>query len=112
MIGAMARSTSQRRSARPGRSLSRRGFLQALGVGGAVLAGGPLLSACGTRGTGSSAERTRSAGRLAWSNWPLYLDTSDEDDTEHPTLTAFTKSTGIDVTYTEDIDDNEEFFGK
>ena len=30
----------------------------------------------------------------------------------HPTLDAFTKRTGIKVKYTEDINDNDEFFGK
>ena len=38
----------------------------------------------------------------------------DVDDSEkhHPTLDAFTKRTGIKVKYTEDINDNVEFFGK
>ena len=95
-------------------ALSRRGFLQALGVGGAVLAGGPLLAACGTEGT-YKASATGGQGdpkKLAWSNWPLYLDTSDKNNNDHPTLTAFTKKTGIEVTYTEDVNDNDEFFGK
>jgi spermidine/putrescine transport system substrate-binding protein len=97
-----------------GSALSRRGFLQAVGVGGAVLAAGPLLSACGTKGTNSSGDGATQGDpkKLAWSNWPLYLDTSDEDDTAHPTLTAFTKKTGIEVAYTEDVNDNDEFFGK
>jgi spermidine/putrescine transport system substrate-binding protein len=95
-------------------ALSRRHFLQAMGVGGAVLAGGPLLSACGTEGT-NNAENQATEGdpkKLAWSNWPLYLDTSEENENDHPTLTAFTKKTGIEVTYTEDVNDNDEFFGK
>ncbi len=102
------------RGAVPTRPLSRRGFLQALGVSGAALAAGPLLSACGTEGTNNDAasETSGDPKKLAWSNWPLYLDTSDEDDTEHPTLAAFTEQTGIEVTYTEDINDNDEFFGK
>jgi spermidine/putrescine transport system substrate-binding protein len=110
----MTRPTHRRGAAWAESALSRRGFLQALGVGGAVLAAGPLLSACGTEGTNNTGD-TGGAGdpnKLAWSNWPLYLDTSDEDDTDHPTLTAFTKKTGIEVTYTEDVNDNDEFFGK
>ncbi len=97
-----------------GSELSRRSFLQAMGVGGAVLAAGPLLGACGTEGTKNSDDAAASGDpkKLAWSNWPLYLDTSEDDETEHPTLNAFTEKTGIEVTYTEDINDNDEFFGK
>jgi spermidine/putrescine transport system substrate-binding protein len=39
------------------------------------------------------------------------MDTS-EDGKSRPTLAAFTKRTGIKVKYTEDINDNVEFFGK
>jgi spermidine/putrescine transport system substrate-binding protein len=39
------------------------------------------------------------------------MDTS-EDEKSRPTLEAFTKRTGIKVKYTEDINDNVEFFGK
>ncbi len=46
-----------------------------------------------------------------WSNWPLYIDVDDKTK-KHPTLDAFTAKTGIKVNYTEDINDNDEFFGK
>jgi spermidine/putrescine transport system substrate-binding protein len=110
----MTRPTHHRGNARAGRPLSRRGFLQALGVSGAALAAAPLLSACGTEGTGNTAgsPSTGDPKKLAWSNWPLYIDTSEEDENDHPTLTAFTEKTGIEVTYTEDVNDNDEFFGK
>ncbi len=111
----MTRSPYRRGTTWADSALSRRGFLQAVGVGGAVLAAGPLLSACGTEGTNNSDDAAAPSGdpkKLAWSNWPLYIDTSEEDETDHPTLTAFTKKTGIEVTYTEDINDNDEFFGK
>jgi spermidine/putrescine transport system substrate-binding protein len=36
----------------------------------------------------------------------------DESGKRHPTLDAFTERTGIRVKYTEDINDNNEFFGK
>ena len=101
---------------RPAAGLDRRDFLRALGLGGAVLGLGPGLVACGTdpapTASGGSSAPAGDAKTLAWSNWPLYLDTSEEDDSEHPTLTAFTEKTGIEVTYTEDINDNDEFFGK
>ncbi len=49
---------------------------------------------------------------LHFANWPLYIDTDDEDESKRPTLDAFSKRTGISVTYTEEINDNDEFFGK
>ena len=45
-------------------------------------------------------------------NWPLYIDTDDDDATKRPTLDAFEKRTGISVDYIEEINDNDEFFGK
>src|SRR4051812_32493307 len=94
-------------------ALNRRSFLRALGVGGAVLAAGPLLSACGTKGTNSSASGSSGDSKTVnWSNWPLYLDASDSNPDEHPTLTAFEKKSGLTVKYTEDVNDNDEFFGK
>ncbi len=46
---------------------------------------------------------------MNWSNWPDYIDV---DNDTHPTLDDFTKQTGITVRYTEDLNDNEEFFTK
>lgn len=43
-------------------------------------------------------------GPLNISNWPLYIDNKTIDD--------FQQETGIKTTYTEDINDNDEFFGK
>jgi spermidine/putrescine transport system substrate-binding protein len=99
-------------------ALNRRSFLRALGVGGALVAAGPLLSACGTKGTNDSASGGSGSGgggdskTVNWSNWPLYLDASDSNPDEHPTLTAFQKKSGLKVNYTEDVNDNDEFFGK
>jgi hypothetical protein len=36
----------------------------------------------------------------------------EDDESRHPTLDAFQEQTDIQVTYTEDINDNDEFFGK
>ncbi|RNL74311.1 spermidine/putrescine ABC transporter substrate-binding protein [Streptomyces sp. I6] len=49
---------------------------------------------------------------LDFANWPLYIDTDEEDASRRPTLDAFTERTGISVRYTEEINDNDEFFGK
>lgn len=101
--------------------LGRREFLR----GSAFLTGGAFLAACG----GISAESAQNSGAsegasagptaaaqggdvLNFSNWPLYMDTGEEDEQSHPTLDAFTEETGIAVNYFEDINSNEEYFGK
>ena len=99
--------------------MSRRNVLR--GAGGLTLAG--LLAACGTGGTGGSSN-TGSAGALSpaedlsdqekevnWANWTLYLDYDDSTQT-YPSLEAFTKKTGIQANYSEDIDGNDTYFGK
>jgi spermidine/putrescine transport system substrate-binding protein len=107
--------------------LSRRRFIQ-----GSTLAGfSAFLVACGTSGTGtptasasapssepggspsdapSTAPQSPSA-ELNFANWPLYIDTDDNDDTKHKTLEDFTAKYATVVKYSEVINDNEEFFG-
>ncbi|MFJ4787071.1 spermidine/putrescine ABC transporter substrate-binding protein [Streptomyces sp. NPDC088794] len=93
---------------------SRRTLLRALG-GAAVLGG---LAGCGvpaayvSPGERAGTDLSASDHRLTWSNWPLYIDTDDDDSTKRPTLDAFEKRTGISVDYIEEINDNDEFFGK
>ena len=48
---------------------------------------------------------------INWSNWPVYIDVDDKTKSR-PTLDAFTKQTGIKVNYTEDYNDNDEFYAK
>ncbi|MFF5187251.1 PotD/PotF family extracellular solute-binding protein [Streptomyces sp. NPDC000345] len=94
--------------------LSRRSLLGALG-GTAVLG---ALAGCGVRaayvapGERAAVDVSATDKRLTWANWPLYIDTDDDDPTRRPTLDAFEKSTGISVDYAEEINDNDEFFGK
>ncbi|MGK3939771.1 spermidine/putrescine ABC transporter substrate-binding protein [Streptomyces caeruleatus] len=94
--------------------LSRRTLLRALG-GGALLGG---LAGCGVPaayvapGDRAVADRSAIDKRLTWANWPLYIDTDDDDSTRRPTLDAFRKQTGTAVDYVEEINDNDEFFGK
>lgn len=92
--------------------LGRRSFL--LGAVGTVGAGA-LLAACGT---GSPSEASNPAKDqsdedklVRWANWTQYLD-QNEDGTEYPTLAAFEAASGISVTYAEDIEDNDAFYGK
>ncbi|MER5867625.1 spermidine/putrescine ABC transporter substrate-binding protein [Kitasatospora sp. NPDC002040] len=74
------------------------------------------LSACGIPAAYVPEERRAAADRserdktLNFSNWTQYIDTDDKGG--RPTLDAFTEDAGIEVTYTEDINDNDEFFGK
>lgn len=75
-----------------------------------------LLAACGVRGTqdrpsptaASPSPLPEKAGVVNVANWPLYIDL---EDGESATLDAFEKRTDIEVTYREDINDNDEFFG-
>ena len=50
--------------------------------------------------------------KVIFSNWIGYMDEAEDNADSHPTLKAFTAKTGIEVTYTADINDNNEFFGK
>ncbi len=88
--------------------------------GAGMLALTGALAACGTKGTASkSAPATARAAKdlsdtdkvVNWSNWPEYIDLDEKAGTM-PTLVAFTKQTGIKVKYTEDYNDNDEFFAK
>ncbi len=97
---------------------SRRTLVRGAMASGALVTTGGLLAACGTEGTSQSedacvSEDTSSTDKkLAFSNWPQYMDVDEKDESKHPTLIAFQQSSGIQVTYTEDVNDNDEFFGK
>ena len=92
--------------------LARRSFL--LGAVGTVGAGA-LLAACGTgsqsQSSGPAKDNSDEDKLVRWANWTQYLD-QNEDGTEYPTLAAFEAATGITVTYAEDIEDNDTFYGK
>ncbi|WP_129306278.1 spermidine/putrescine ABC transporter substrate-binding protein [Streptomyces sp. L2] len=115
---APAQAAALRRSLRTGRaSLTRRSLLRA-SAGTALAAGGlGTLSACGipaagkTQGGTSSEDHSAKEKVVDFSNWPEYIDV-DDSGKHHPTLETFTKRTGVQVKYTEDINDNNEFFGK
>ncbi len=92
--------------------LSRRRFLGAAGAVGAGLAVSGSLAACGTGSSKAKAfpaDVSASEKIVRWANWPLYLDV---DGTKYPTLEAFMKRSGLKVTYKEDVDDNNTFWGK
>ncbi|KIZ13850.1 ABC transporter substrate-binding protein [Streptomyces natalensis] len=108
---------AMRRSMTDGRlAMTRRSLLRASGALAAVAGGMGALSACGIppagrTDAGSSDDHSRTEKRLNFSNWTEYMDVT-ADGKHRPTLEKFTKRTGIAVNYTEDINDNDEFFGK
>lgn len=113
-----AQVAAMRRSFRNGRAaLTRRNLLRA-SAGGALVAGGlGALTGCGIPAAGKTAggvsadDHSAKEKTVNFSNWTEYMDV-DESEKHHPTLDAFTERTGIKVKYTEDINDNVEFFGK
>jgi spermidine/putrescine transport system substrate-binding protein len=104
-------------------SISRRRLLHAAGLGGAAMvaaACGASDEALGGGGAGGgfveqqvgAAEDMSAVDKLInWSNWPLYIDIDDESGSR-PSLEAFQKLTGFEVVYTEDVNDNSEFYAK
>ncbi|WP_128381842.1 polyamine ABC transporter substrate-binding protein [Streptomyces cavernae] len=113
-----AQLAAMRRSLTSGRAaLTRRSLLRA-SAGGALVAGGlGALTGCGipaagkTQGGVSAEDHSAKEKTVNFSNWTEYIDI-DDSGKRHPTLEAFTKRTGITVKYTEDINDNNEFFAK
>jgi spermidine/putrescine transport system substrate-binding protein len=102
--------------------LTRRQLIRRAAAGGAALSFPSLLAACGGDGiegaatTTGAAEGTTTveqvlADTLRFANWPLYIDVSDDEKTR-PTLEQFTREFGVEVEYIEEINDNEEYFGR
>ena len=95
--------------------LSRRQVLHRLGAAGLTLSSaGTFLAACGgVKGTDKGTPKPEKATHaktkiteLNFSNWDAYIDKPPV------TLRNFEKKFGGKVKYVEDINDNEEFFGK
>ncbi|MFI7075917.1 extracellular solute-binding protein [Micromonospora sp. NPDC049903] len=100
------------------RPLTRRGLLTGTLGSAALLAAGGTLAGCGTPGAQQteagcvSEDLSGTEKTLAFSNWPQYMDVDDDDASKRPSLDSFVGDSGIQVTYTEDVNDNNEFFGK
>ncbi|MEU5720065.1 spermidine/putrescine ABC transporter substrate-binding protein [Streptomyces sp. NPDC020403] len=105
------------------RRLSRRGLLRAA-LGAAALS---PLAACSVPGarvhvpTGKAEIAAavsdfwtgkKGSGKLDFVNYTQYIDVDRADQGKHPTLDAFTRESGIKVTYSELIDDSASWFGK
>jgi spermidine/putrescine transport system substrate-binding protein len=101
------------------RPLTRRQLLERAALGGAALTVPGFLAACGgdgIEGSGTTTGTTTAASKeladkLTISNWTLYIDI-DEKTKKRPTLEQFTQETGVEVEYIEDVNDNDEWFGK
>jgi spermidine/putrescine transport system substrate-binding protein len=97
--------------------LSRRAFLRRAAAGSTLLTVPGLLAACGGGGGKASSSGATAGGKqtlpktIAFSNWPLYIDV-DEKTKTHPSLQQFQQHYHVNVRYTEDINDNDSFFGK
>jgi spermidine/putrescine transport system substrate-binding protein len=101
------------------REISRRQLFRLGGAGAMSLGAAGFLAACGSGGGGGLGGGSKTVSKtiakaplgtqLNFSNWPLYIDVSHG---KHPTLEKFTKKFGVHVKYTEEINDNTEFFGK
>lgn len=110
-VAAIRRSMTSGRMALTRRSLLRAGGAGAIAVGGLGALGGCGIPPAGrTEVDNASDDHSAEEKRLAFSNWTEYMDVGKGG--RHPTLDAFQRRTGIKVKYTEDINDNVEFFGK
>lgn len=102
----------------PGRPpVTRRGLLR----GGGVLAFAglsaaalklPLFEVAGARqdpAACAAADLSEAERRLVISNWPQYIDPRRK---EEGTFQTFQRRTGIEVAYTDDVNDNAEFYAK
>ncbi|WP_407549663.1 spermidine/putrescine ABC transporter substrate-binding protein [Streptomyces sp. Pv4-95] len=110
-ISAMRHSLTHGRLAMTRRSLLRASGAAAVAVGGLGTLAGCGIPPAGRTDAGNSEDHSSKEKRLNFSNWTEYMDVSD-DGKHRPTLEGFTRRTGINVKYTEDINDNDEFFGK
>jgi spermidine/putrescine transport system substrate-binding protein len=95
--------------------VSRRTLLRGAGavafIGGsaAVLPRFELEGAKQTPQSCPSTDLSASESELIISNWPAYIDPRNNPDS---TFSVFEEQTGITVSYTDDVNDNIEFFGK
>ncbi len=87
------------------RALSRRQFLgRTAAAAGGLAFGSSFLAACKGKEQAGGAAGGSANKVVRVSNWPLYIDAK--------TVPDFEAATGIKVEYTEDINDNNEYFAK
>jgi spermidine/putrescine transport system substrate-binding protein len=91
--------------------LTRRRFLAGAGAVGATAVLAACSGASEESGSASESAATESSGTVRWANWPEYLD-YDENTQKYPSLETFIAASGINVVYKEEVNDNDEFYGK
>jgi spermidine/putrescine transport system substrate-binding protein len=98
-------------------NLTRRDLVQRGSAGALAVSSLAYLAACGGGVEKSKKQEAKTipdgqiAKTLAFSNWVLYIDNGDKPK-QSKTLNAFKKKYGTTVKYNEEINDNNEFFGK
>lgn len=88
--------------------LNRRTLLTGTAAGATGLA----LAACSS-GPGeltAATDKSETNKKIRWDNWALYVDIDDAGN--YPTIDAFEAETGLNVEYTEAVDDNNTYYGK
>ncbi|WP_326807440.1 MULTISPECIES: spermidine/putrescine ABC transporter substrate-binding protein [unclassified Streptomyces] len=98
-------------------AMSRRRLLRAasLAAGGTALAACGIPPAAGSKGgdgPGDTPDHSREEKVLNFANWPLYIDVDPKNKKKRPTLDRFERESGVKVKYVEDVNDNNEFYGK
>jgi spermidine/putrescine transport system substrate-binding protein len=99
--------------------ITRRQLLERAAAGGAMLSLPALIAACGGDGIEGEPAQTGAtttvkkelADQLVFANWPFYIDINEKTK-KRPSLEQFTQKTGVKVKYIEEVNDNEEWFGK
>lgn len=100
------RSPLRRSPLRAGPVLDRRQLLRRVGIfAGAGVVGPSLLASCGGDDDSGGGGGEGGASKALWfANWPAYID--------EETVDLFTEESGLDFKYTEDFNDNNEYFAK
>lgn len=83
-------------------------------VGAGAIGAATLLASCSSESDSEGiASPEDVGGTVRWANWTAYLDQKKVDGKRtYPSLNKFTESTGIEVDYLVDYNDNDEFYGK
>ena len=92
-------------------------MLRQAGAGALGLSLTGFLAACGDGGGDGKVQNTpipkgQISDALNFSNWPYYIEPAPYEENKSATLNGFEKKYGTKVKYTEEINDNVEFFGK
>jgi spermidine/putrescine transport system substrate-binding protein len=92
---------------------TRRNLLRRGAAGALSLSAIAYLAACGDTGGGKEETKVIPKGQISKTlyvaNWPLYIDSKNPNK---GTLGKFKKKYGTSVKYVEEINDNDQFFGK